>query len=87
MIGYILFATIQMGEIGVAKYYSPESEYSQISEKDYCIRSAIERIMQRYTIDMENYGYFQTNLGVPEDVYDDVAEDIMTELNLWEVDQ
>jgi hypothetical protein len=71
----------------MAKWYC-ESEPSagQISEKDYNIRSIIERVLERYSKDMENYSYYGSNIGCSENDYDDIAEDIMTELELWEND-
>lgn len=68
----------------MAKYYSEDSEYSQINFKDYSLRSRIEAVLGKYTTEMEGYSYFGSNPGIPEDAYDDVAEDIMTELGLWE---
>lgn len=70
----------------MAKWYCPESKYSQISEKDYGVRRAIELVLEKYTRDMENYSYYGSNLGVSENDYDDVAEDIMSVLKLWEED-
>lgn len=68
----------------MAKYYCEDSEYSQINFKDYSLRSRIEAVLTKYTTEMEGYSYFGSNPGIPEDTYDDVAEAIMTELNLWE---
>lgn len=68
----------------MAKYYCEDSEYSQINLKDYSLRSRIEAVLAKYTTEMEGYSYFGSNPGIPEDTYDDVAEDIMTELGLWE---
>lgn len=68
----------------MAKWYSPHPEYNQISERDYNVRCLIEKVLGDNTINMENYGYFGSNMGCPEDRYDDVAEEIMTSLNLWE---
>lgn len=68
----------------MAKWYSEDSEYSQISDNDFVMRTRIESIMMKHVTEMENYSYFGSNPGVPEDVLDDVAEEIMTELGLWE---
>lgn len=71
----------------MAKYYCDDPEYTQISERDWCIRQAIEKVLEDHTIEMENYSYFCSNPGVEKDDYDNVAEDIMTKLSLWEEDK
>lgn len=68
----------------MALWHSENSEYSQISDLDFVMRTRIESVMLKYVTEMENYGYFGSNPGIPEDVLDDVAEEIMTELGLWE---
>lgn len=68
----------------MALYHNPDSEYSQISDNDFVMRTRIESIMMNHVTEMENYGYFGSNPGIPEGVLDDVAEEIMTELGLWE---
>lgn len=68
----------------MAKYYSEDKEYTQISEKDYSIRSLIEKVMEEYNRDLSTDHWYGSNYGVPESCFDDVAEAIMTELNLWE---
>lgn len=70
----------------MAKYYSADPEYTQISERDYNIRLLIEKVLEDHTIEMENYSYFGSNPGVEKNDYDEVAEDIMTVLKLWEED-
>lgn len=69
----------------MAKWYSTDTEYSEISDKDYATRRRIEEVLEDNTREMENYSYFGSNPGVPSDSYDDVAEEIMTKLGLWEV--
>jgi hypothetical protein len=68
----------------MAKWYSEYPEYSKMSKVDYDVRCAIEGVLNEHTTEMENYSYYGSNPGILEDVYDDVAEDIMTKLNLWE---
>lgn len=70
----------------MAKWYTEDPEYTQISVRDYAFRTRIEAVMNKYTREMEGYSYFGSNPGIPEDMYDDIAEDIMTELELWEKD-
>jgi hypothetical protein len=72
----------------MAKWFcSSEPSAGEISTTDYLTRQKIESILERYTRDMENYSYYGSNMGVSENVYDDVAEDIMSELGLWEDDE
>jgi hypothetical protein len=69
----------------MAKWYcSSDPSAGQISEVDHSIRRAIELILERYTKDMENYGYYGSNMGVSEDDYEDIAEEVMDVLELWE---
>lgn len=68
----------------MSKYYSEDSEYSKISLTDKFTRDRIEKILATFTREMEGYSYFGSNPGISEDDYDDVAEAVMTELNLWE---
>lgn len=72
----------------MAKWFcSSDPAEGQISEKDYNVRRIIESVLERYTKDMENYGYYGCNMGVSENDYEDIAEDVMTELELWEEDK
>lgn len=72
----------------MAKWFcSNDPAEGQISVVDHNTRQAIENILERYTRDMENYSYYGSNMGVSENDYDDVAEDIMTALELWEEDK
>lgn len=68
----------------MAKWYSEDPDYTEISIRDFELRKRIEAIMDKHTREMEGYSYYGSNPGIPEDAYDDVAEDIMTELGLWE---
>ena len=72
----------------MAKWFC-ESDPSagQISEKDYNVRRAIELVLEKYTRDMENYSYYGCNMGCSENDYDDIAEEVMDVLELWEKDQ
>lgn len=68
----------------MAKWFCDDPDYSQISKSAYDLRVRIEEVLARHTQEMEGYSYFGSNPGIPEDNYDDVAEDIMTLLGLWE---
>lgn len=70
----------------MAKWYSEFPEYSKISLPDKLIRDKIEAILGTFTQEMEGYSYYSSNPGIPEDNYDDVAEAIMTEFNMWEIE-
>lgn len=68
----------------MAKWYSEHPEYTQISLADYELRRRIEELLSKHTREMEGYSYYGSNPGISEDDYEDVAEDIMTELGLLE---
>lgn len=70
----------------MAKWFCEDAEYTQISAVDNDLRARIENVMKRYLREMEHYSYYSSNPGIPEDDLEDVAEDIMTELDLWEND-
>lgn len=42
----------------------------------------IMKIIDGFTTDMEGYSYYGSNPGVPEDVYDEVAEEIIREFGI-----
>lgn len=67
----------------MAKWYCEDPEYTEISLEDKLIRDRLIAIMAKYTQEMENYGYFGSNPGLPEDQYDEVAEEIMKEFGLY----
>lgn len=72
----------------MAKWFcSSDPAEGQISVVDHNTRRIIESVLERYTKDMENYSYYGSNMGVSENDYDDIAEDIMTALELWEEDK
>lgn len=67
----------------MAKWFSSNPEYTQISEVDNDTRHAIEKILQGYLSDLSN-SYWHGAYGVPSEDLEDVAEDIMTKFDLWE---
>lgn len=68
----------------MSKYYSDDPEYTQISLTDKLTRDKIEAVLKTFTQEMENYSYYGSNPGISEDNYDEVAEALMYDLNLWE---
>lgn len=68
----------------MSKYYSEDPEYTKISLTDKLTRDKLEKVLATFTREMEGYSYFGSNPGIQEDDYDEVAEAIMTEMNLWE---
>ena len=42
----------------------------------------IMNVLDRHTEEMEGYSYFGSNPGIPEDEYDEIAEELIKELGL-----
>lgn len=42
----------------------------------------IMKIIDGFTTEMEGYSYYGSNPGIPEDVYDEVAEEIIKEFGI-----
>lgn len=61
----------------MTRFYSEYTEYSQISKEEKELRDKLVDIIARFTQEMENYSYFGSNPGVPEDSYEDIAEEIL----------
>ena len=61
----------------MTRFYSEYPEYSQISKEEKELRDKLVDIIARFTEEMENYSYFGSNPGVPEDSYEDIAEEIL----------
>jgi hypothetical protein len=64
----------------MARWFSEDPECSEISVEDKIIRDRIVAIIDRHTREMEGYSYFGRNPGVAVDDYEDIADDIMKEL-------
>jgi len=60
----------------MARWFNEDPEYSQITAEDKAKRDRIVAIMARWTRQMD-YSQFGDHRGVPEDDYEDVAEEIM----------
>lgn len=57
-----------------------EEMYDWIDKHEKTCR--LVQIMRRYTQEMEGYSYYGSNPGIPEDVYDEVAEEILKTFDL-----
>jgi hypothetical protein len=66
----------------MARWYSEDPDYTQISTEEKIIRDRIIAIIHRHTKEMEGYSYCGSNPGVSVDDYDDVADDIMLEFGI-----
>lgn len=71
----------------MALYFSEYPNGSDISLENKLLRDKIINVIATYTREMEGYSYFGSNPGVSEDDYEDIAEELMTELNLWRVNE
>lgn len=65
-----------------ARWFSEDPEYSEITPEEKAIRDRIIAIISRYTREMEADSYYGSNPGVPEDDYEDVADEIMVEFGI-----
>lgn len=68
----------------MAKWFSEEKEYTQMTVAEFLMRNRIENILKNNSTDLSNSHWHGSNYGVKEDIFEEVAEDIMTELGLWE---
>lgn len=68
----------------MAKWYSEDKEFTQMTIGELLIRNRIENILDTNSRDLSNSHWHGSEYGVPVDMYEDVAEEIMTELGLWE---
>ena len=66
----------------MARFYSEDPKFTQISTNEKAIRDRIVEIISRYTQEMEGYSYFGSNPGVDDDDYEDVADAIMIEFGI-----
>jgi hypothetical protein len=66
----------------MSRWFSEDAEYTEISKEEKAQRDRIVAIIARYTTEMEGYSYFGSNPGVPEDDYEDIADDIMKEFGI-----
>jgi hypothetical protein len=66
----------------MARWFSEDAEYTEISKEEKAQRDRIVSIIARHTREMEGYSYFGSNPGVAEDDYEDIADDIMKEFGI-----
>lgn len=66
----------------MARWYHPDSEFSEISKGEFELREKLIAIMKEFVTEMEGYSYFSSNPGIPENDLDDVADKIMLEFNV-----
>ena len=63
----------------MARWFSEDPEYSEITPAEKAIRDRIVAVMAKYTQEMSYSGH---NPGIEEDAYEDIAEDIMKEFGI-----
>ena len=68
----------------MARYYCNEEEYSKISLQEKLLRDKIIALIEKYTTEMEGYSYFGSNPGVPEEDYEEIADDLLLAFNITE---
>ena len=66
----------------MARWFSEDPEYSEITPAEKAIRDRIVAVMAKYTQEMEGYSFYGSNPGVKEDDYEDIAEELMKEFAL-----
>lgn len=66
----------------MARWFSEDPEYSEITPAEKAIRDRIVAVMTRHTQEMEGYSYYGSNPGISEDDYEDIAEELMKEFDL-----
>lgn len=66
----------------MAKWYHPDSEFSEISKSDYTLRCQLVKIIETHVRDLNNSYNSGPVMAVPEDDLEDVAEEIMAAFNI-----
>ena len=65
----------------MARWFSEDPKYSQITAEDKAKRDRIVAIIARYTYEMD-HSHPAGNPGVTEDDYEDIADAIMQEMKI-----
>ena len=65
----------QSDHMYTSKYFSEISDAVRFYEK-LIIQIRIIEVVSKYTTEMEGYSYYGSNMGVPEDNYEYIAQDI-----------
>lgn len=68
----------------MTRWYSDDPEFTQISLQEKLLRDKIEAVMKKYATEMENYGYFGSNPGIPEDDLEGVADELLLAFKIEE---
>lgn len=68
----------------MARWYSEVEEYSKISLQEKLLRDKIVAIIDKWTQEMEGYSYYGNNPGVPEEDYEDIADEILLTFDVKE---
>ena len=66
----------------MARWFSEDPEFTQISAEDKAKRDRIIAIMERFTRDMSQDSWYGSEYGIERDDYEDVAEEIMKEFGI-----
>jgi hypothetical protein len=66
----------------MARWYSEDSDFTEISKEEKEVRDRIVEIMNRYSRDMSRSNYYSSDYGVQEDDFEDVADKIMREFKI-----
>lgn len=66
----------------MARWFSEDPEFSEISPAEKAIRDRIVAVMAKHTQEMEGYSYYGSNPGIAEEDYEDIAEELMKEFGL-----
>ena len=61
-------------------YYDPS--LGEISVEEKLLRDKIEVVLKQYLTEMENYCYYGSNPGIPEDRLEDVADAILMQFKV-----
>lgn len=68
----------------MTRWYCEDQEFTQISKEEKLLRDKIIKVISSYTQEMEGYSYFGSNPGVPEDEYEDIADELLLTFKIEE---
>lgn len=64
--------------------YSAYQDLKQNSVRIEIVKDLLTKVLNNHTQDMEGYSYFGSNPGVPEDEYNEIADELIAELKTWQ---